>query len=118
MTLQLIEKAIRPQFVWAEHPRRRLQTSENRGKNTGFAMVIFIGIAESFNIPPKETAQYLDIGSPEYERKSMFYARHWEIAMQRKEQGTLCKGKQKDRTDCVYLKTKLTLNALNSLERM
>lgn len=115
MTLYLIEKAIKPQFTWADHPRRKLQTSENRGKNTGFGMIIFIGIAVSYNIPKEDIMDYLAIEDAEFRFKAQAFQDHWDKALARKDAGTLCK--KDDHTDKLWRKTKLTLNALNSLER-
>lgn len=115
MTLYLIEKAIKPQFAWFPHPTRKLQTYDHRNKKRGIAVVIFIGIAESFGFDPTETADHLCIEPAEYQTKAKEFYKYWEEILDRKANNRLLVAK--DEPDCVYLKVRLTLNAINSQSR-
>ncbi|MEJ7829619.1 MAG: hypothetical protein WKF91_15525 [Segetibacter sp.] len=112
MTLYNIEKAIRPQFSWVDNPCKKLQTKDNRERHMGLGLIVFIGIASSYSIPKIDTLDYLCIESKEYESKLKIFSDQWSVIMERKENKTLYSFK--DDTDRLYLKTKLTLNALNS----
>lgn len=115
MTLYAIERAMKPQFAWIKHPTRRLQTYDREGKKQGMAMVIFIGVAGSFGIPDKDIREFLELVPSEYETKKRKFDNLWAVILQRKENATICK--EFDYIDQVYLKTKLTLNALNTEHR-
>lgn len=115
MTLELIHTAIRPQFAWSESRFNKLKTFDEQSRHAGFGLLVFIGIANSYGIPKEEIIEYLAIKKAEYETKSKKFRNLFEDIVSRKESGTLCL--QFDYIDRVYLKTKLTLNALNSQVR-
>lgn len=111
MTLENIHKAIKPQFSWVDRPFKKLQTNEKNEQYAGFGLMVFVGIAASFDIPKSEICEYLNIKSPEFDLKLKRFQSYWEVIVVRRQTGKLG---HEDFVDRVYLKTKLTYNAIQS----
>lgn len=112
MNLYCIEKAIMPQFSWLRHPKRKFQSYMKDDLYAGFGLMVFIGIANHYHLQQREILDYVCIEFPEYESKLLRFDKQWEVIRERKAQGKLLTFN--DFTDRVYLKTRLTLNALNT----
>lgn len=119
MTLQQLHEAIKPQFVWAAHNCKDLQTDPLVYKGSGsqsIASIIFIGIAYMNGYNAGEISEYLNLNVggrggrkyEEYNHKLKLFKR----AMHNAKAGTNDK-----QSKAIYLKTSLTLNHLRNHQR-
>ncbi len=61
MTLEQIESAMRPQFIWDKEGLKPLQTCEVMEGSKDVARMIFCGIADMFGMDRKDVQLHLDM---------------------------------------------------------
>lgn len=96
MSLEDIEQALRPNFIWIKHNDKRLQTDPLITGNQSAGQIVFIGVALKNGFKRKEIIDYLAIETiDEYNRKK-----------------ALCKLGRKVRNSMIDIKFRLTQNNL------
>lgn len=66
MTLEQIEKCIRPQFIWDRSGLKLLQTDETMEGSKDIGRVIFVGLTDMYGISRNDVQDYLDMSYDVY----------------------------------------------------
>jgi hypothetical protein len=113
MKIEIIEKAVRPQFVFDSSGNKSWQTDEVMEGSKSSAIVIFIGLSALYNIDKKEVMFVLGIDYDEYRHKLNMYSELSEEASRKVMDGSIkkkCFGD--DRAQRFYYKNLLCMNAI------
>jgi hypothetical protein len=113
MKIDIIEKAIRPQFIFDAEGRKSWQTDELMEGSKSSAIVVFIGICALYNIDKKDVMFVLGIDYDEYRHKLNMYSELSEAASRKVMDGSIkVKSYGEDRAQRFYYKNLLCMNAL------
>lgn len=113
MKIDIIEKAIRPQFIFDAEGRKSWQTDELMEGSKSSAIVVFIGICALYNIDKKDVMFVLGIDYDEYRHKLNMYSELSEAASKKVMDGSIkVKSYGEDRAKRFYYKNLLCMNAL------
>jgi hypothetical protein len=113
MKIDIIEKAIRPQFIFDAEGRKSWQTDELMEGSKSSAIVVFIGICALYNIDKKDVMFVLGIDYDEYRHKLNMYSELSEAASKKVMDGSIkVKSYGEDRAQRFYYKNLLCMNAL------
>lgn len=113
MKIDIIEKAIRPQFIFDAEGRKSWQTDELMEGSKSSAIVVFIGICALYNIDKKDVMFVLGIDYDEYRHKLNMYSELSESASKKVMDGSIkVKSYGEDRAQRFYYKNLLCMNAL------
>ena len=66
MTLEQIEKCVRPQFIWDRSGLKLLQTDETMEGSKDVGRVIFVGLTDMYGISRNDVQDYLDMSYDVY----------------------------------------------------
>lgn len=114
MKIDIIEKAIRPQFVFDNYANKSWQTDELMEGSKSSAIVVFIGICALYNIDKKDVMFVLGINYDEYRHKLNMYSELSEEASRKVMSGAIkAKSFGDDRAQRFYYKNLLSMNALS-----
>ena len=66
MTLEEIEKCMRPQFIWDRSGLKLMQTDEAMEGSKEVGRLIFVGISDMYGMSRKDVQDYLDMSYDAY----------------------------------------------------
>lgn len=116
MKIEIIEKALRPQFVFDNYASKSWQTDELMEGSKSSAIVVFIGVCALYNIDKKDVMFALGINYDEYRHKLNMYSELSEEASRKVIDGSIKKKSfGDDRAQRFYYKNQLCMNAISSL---
>lgn len=121
MTLTDLHKAIKPQFVWAEHNSKDLQTDAVFYKGDGsasLASVVFIGISFMNGFKAREVSEYLNIIDDTKGAGKQLEQYHYRLGLFKKAIIAVKNGTADKQDKAIHLKTSLTLNYLRNHSRI
>jgi len=120
MTLSDLHAAIKPQFVWAAHDSKDLQTDPLIYKGEGsksIASIVFIGIAFMNGYKAKEITEYLNLGCGGRGTRTYEEFNH-KLSLFKKAMQAIKAGTNDKQANAIHLKTCLTLNYLKNHKRV
>lgn len=109
--LRDLEKAMRPQFIWAKFPEKPLQLNEEYEGAKDLARMIFVGIADIHGFGSAEIMTYLDMEYESYRNKLSRFRQMWREAKERENDG--CIRMINDIVKRFYYKVSLCLNYID-----
>lgn len=113
MKIEIIEKAVRPQFVFDNLGTKSWQTDEIMEGSKSSAIVVFIGLSALYNIDKKDVMYTLGINYDEYRHKLNMYGELSDEASRKVMDGSIKrKSLGDDRAQRFYYKNMLCMNAI------